>query len=310
LKFFHANEIFINLYLQIKKQKKMKLLKWSWLGVFALAFVLIACQKDVGSPSETSAAKKGGESTPTVQFNPNAADWIFSAVVNQCPLSLVLTAQNPGGQTPGNGTITVSFEGNIVKSGVSPLSLNAAELDIAEGESKIFDIEYAVGNGNAEKIYDQIQVWNTGLCPEDPECNTGVLNQRFEIYFDSEGGLGSEYCTGIVGYKAIYMVDLSNVCESNVAPLKLQGGLTNGATVLNTTSPIGAANTIRAAGGGNTVVTWTNVTASGDYEVWFNKSKSTKATDYATGEWSLKDALGTLVGGYTARMTFGNGVCP
>jgi hypothetical protein len=47
----------------------MKMLKWSWLGVFALVFVAIACQKDAVSPSETSAAKKGVSSECSGTYN-------------------------------------------------------------------------------------------------------------------------------------------------------------------------------------------------------------------------------------------------
>jgi hypothetical protein len=73
----------------------MKLLKWSWLGVFALVFVAIACQKDVGSPSEISAAK-GGKSTPTTQYDPLT---VACGDVTQGSIELKITAGGTGARS-------------------------------------------------------------------------------------------------------------------------------------------------------------------------------------------------------------------
>jgi hypothetical protein len=88
---------------------------------------------------------------------------------------------------------------------------------------------------------------------------------------------------------------------------KLQGGLTNGARLVSSTSPVGPGTPKTT--NGNTVVTWSNVGA-GSYSLTFTKTlkgagDNPDGSYNLTGAWSFKLADGTTYpNGYTPRVTF------
>jgi hypothetical protein len=304
----------------------MKLLKWSWLGVFALAFVLIACQKDVGSPSEISAAKGGGGGgggTPPPAFILNIPTFATSCYGEAYCFDASFT--NNGGNEPGgvHNSITVSVwsENNTVKVG-DDIIVNSTNgnfclpADLAVGS---YTVRVTYAHTPSLNATPQHGTFSFPLTVSDDE-NCGENICEFE-------GLNLSRVAAITttGGFAPLSVDLllivSNCGEEDQTGIKLQGGLVSKASLLSTPSTNGDATNIfydNRTNRGNIVLAWTfDLPAGGVQNFIINYSVSQASCGSPlTGEWSIKKD-GVIVGsvsdpsltqpGYLARLYW---LCP
>jgi hypothetical protein len=154
----------------------MKLLKWSWLGVFALVFLVIACQKDAASPSETSAAK-GGKTN------------VYDALTLTCAgntltsISLKVEAGNSG--APSGFTVQWMTKAQFDVAGwptAEPDPITQSSFCKGSFSGNANASRYNLGSGDDVTIVFGSFLFDNGAstnCPDDLDCGTQYVFRAF-----------------------------------------------------------------------------------------------------------------------------------
>jgi hypothetical protein len=280
---------------------------------------VFSCKKEISNPQKAdnpalTLGTVSSLSTPQANFTLTPIAPNSVTVCQSIPVTIILT--NNGGQaslggasvTLREGTNDIPLTQNGSGNSISYTALIPSD-GIGNNEVRTFTASFSLGANTNSVNFSVTVSGDPTLCSGDqipPPCTTG-FNGNLTIY--------ESMCPDALWYEATYTL---HVCPGDVInyPLKMQGGLTNGAVYQGyaTTSPNSLVTvTSKLAGQGNTTITWSGIQASdidadGNITLKVRFTKPTKAYtpgSQATGAWSIKDPTGTAIGGgYTSPLYF------